>query len=108
MSSRTRRAPRRVARRALRVALYAALVVAGVWGARAGAQRRFRQWVQVEPNVPYDGRFTFARIRYEVKWRSGWEFDYPAMERNFMKMTDELTTLRPHFEGSNIHDLDDP
>ena len=96
--------------RRLRAALLAALALAAVWGATAGAQRRGggRQWIEIEPNVPYDGRFTFARIRYKVEWRSGWEFDYPAMERNFMKMTHELTTLRPHFEGSNIHDLDDP
>jgi hypothetical protein len=30
------------------------------------------------------------------------------MERNFMKITHELTTLRPHVEGSNIHTFDDP
>jgi hypothetical protein len=69
-----------------------------------GAQR----WMRFEPNVPYDGRFTFVRLRYQIRWRSGWEFDYPEMERNFMKLTDELTTLTPHVDGSNIHLLDDP
>ena len=49
-----------------------------------------------EPNVPYDGRFTFVRIRYTVYGRSGWEFDYPAMERNLMAVTRELTTLDAH------------
>jgi hypothetical protein len=63
---------------------------------------------QFEANVPYDGRFTFARIRYTVYGRGGWEFDYPAMERNLMAVTRELTTLRPHVDGSNIHTLDDP
>ena len=106
MPPRERRGGRR--HRAVRAALLLALAVAGAWGARAGAQRWRGERVQVEPNVPYDGRFTFVRLRYTVQWRSGWEFDYPAMERNFMKMTDELTTLRPHFEGSNIHTLDDP
>jgi hypothetical protein len=62
----------------------------------------------IEPNVPYDGRFTFARIRYTVYGRSGWEFDYPKMERNLMTMVRELTTLRPHISGSNVHTLDDP
>lgn len=66
--------------------------------------RRF----QLEPNVPYDGRFTFARIRYTVHGRSGWEFDYPEMERNLMSAVRELTTLRPHVRGSNVHTLDDP
>jgi len=73
--------------------------------ARAPAQWR-RQ--RIEPNVPYDGRFTFARIRYTVHGRSGWEFDYPAMERNLMAVTRELTTVRAHVEGSNVHALDDP
>jgi hypothetical protein len=69
-----------------------------------------QRWARavIEPNVPYDGRFTFARIRYTVHGRSGWEFDYPAMERNLMAATRELTTLRPHIEGSNIHTFDDP
>jgi hypothetical protein len=75
------------------------------------AQRRFRGRGfegGIEANVPYDGRFTFARIRYTVYGRSGWEFDYPAMERNLMKVMEEITALRPHVEGSNIHTFDDP
>lgn len=67
-------------------------------------QRGFR-W---EPNVPYDGKFTFARISYTVYRRSGWEFDYPAMERHLMTMLDEITELHPHRTGSNIHAFDDP
>jgi len=72
-----------------------------------GAQSRFGR-TYLEPNVPYDGRFTFARIRYTVYGRSGWEFDYPAMERNLMSMMREVTALRPHVTGSNIHTFDDP
>ncbi len=64
--------------------------------------------MEVEANVPYDGRFTFARIRYTVYRRSGWEFDYPAMERNLMTMLREVTSLEPHVSGSNIHTFDDP
>jgi uncharacterized protein DUF4159 len=67
------------------------------------------QWrMRFEPNVPYDGRFTFARIRYTVHRRSGWEYDYPTMERNLMAMTTAITSLRPHVDGSNIHTFDDP
>ena len=69
---------------------------------------RFQRGVRLEPNVPYDGRFTFARIRYTVYGRSGWEFDYPTMERHLMTMLREVTSLRPHVLGSNIHTLDDP
>jgi hypothetical protein len=70
-------------------------------------QRRFRGMV-VEPNLPYDGRFTFVRIRYTVYGRSGWELDYPAMERNLMTMMEDITALQPHVRGSNIHTFDDP
>jgi hypothetical protein len=72
------------------------------------AQRRGWRFAGFEPNVPYDGRFTFARIRYQERWRSGWEFDYPTMERNLMLMMEEITTVRPHVRGSNIHTLEDP
>jgi hypothetical protein len=75
----------------------------------AGAQRgRFGPQVAVEPNIQYDGRFTFARIRYTEFGRGGWQFDYPQMERNFLTMMRQLTTLQPHVEGSNVHTLDDP
>jgi hypothetical protein len=72
----------------------------------AAVAQRWR--VMVEPNVAYDGQFTFVRVRYTVHGRSGWEFDYPAMERNLMSMVNELTTVTPHVSGSNIHTLDDP
>lgn len=62
----------------------------------------------IEPNLPYDGRFTFARIRYTVYRRSGWEFDYPEMERNLMTVMREITSLAPHTRGSNIYSFDDP
>ena len=83
--------------------LVAAALLAG------GALHAHAQWrTRIDPNVPYDGRFTFARIRYTVHRRSGWEFDYPTMERNFMSMVQELTTLRPHVRESNVHAFDDP
>ena len=68
------------------------------------------QWrrFHIEPNVPYDGRFTFVRLRYQVHGRSGWEFDYPEMERHLMAAVRELTSMSPHVAGSNVHTLDDP
>ena len=72
------------------------------------AQRRFGSRFLLEPNIAYDGRFTFARIRYTVYGRSGWEYDYPAMERNLMVMLDDLTTAHPHVRFSNIFTFDDP
>src|SRR3954452_16529131 len=70
----------------------------------ANAQRRVFQ----EPNTPYDGRFTFVRLRYRLVTRPGWEYDYPAMERNFMTIAVDLSTLKAHTRESNILDMDDP
>jgi len=65
--------------------------------------------------LAYDGRFTFARLRYtqgvpENELGSGrfgrrgfgrgqgppWSHDYPRAERNFMKILDEITTIGPY------------
>ena len=89
-----------IAARRLALGLVAAV---GAAAPPLGAQR-----MRIEPNVRYDGRFTFARIRYTVYRRSGWEFDYPTMERNLMTMMRQVTALRPHVARSNVHALDDP
>ncbi len=86
------------------VAVLAAVLVA----ADEAAAQRGRRGMYIEPNIEYDGRFTFARIRYQVYGRSGWEFDYPDMERNLMTMVREITALKAHDRYSNVHDLDDP
>jgi hypothetical protein len=88
--------------------LVAALSLAGLATIGAAGDGWAQRWVRFEPNARYDGRFTFARIRYTVYRRSGWEFDYPTMERNLMLMMREVTALRPHVRESNIHTLDDP
>jgi hypothetical protein len=61
-------------------------------------------------NPPYDGRFTFTRIRYDGSFgRSGWwNHDYPAAERNLALILNELTSIAPNLEASNIFDLEDP
>ena len=63
----------------------------------------FRGWrgTAIEPNVPYDGRFTFVRLRYPEVRSAGWAYDYPAMERHFMKVVSEITTIGPVVDGSN-------
>ena len=74
-----------------------------------------------EGNVPYDGRFTFARIRFGVGLNTGnfggarrrgglppWAHDYPRAERNFMHILRETTLLRPYMDGGNIFKTDDP
>ncbi|MDA1082102.1 MAG: DUF4159 domain-containing protein [Gemmatimonadetes bacterium] len=88
-------------------AIVLAVAVLAAVSAIAGAQRGFRQRrAFIEPNPTYDGRFAFVRLRYQRY--NGWDFDYPAMERNLMFMVRELTTMRPHVRESNVLDMDDP
>ena len=84
--------------------LFVGALVLSAGAASAVAQRR----MVIEPNASYDSRFTFVRLRYAVHGRSGWEYDYPAMERNLMQMLRELTSISPHVDESNVHTLADP
>jgi hypothetical protein len=69
-------------------------------------------------NVPYDGRFTFARIKYRGFEHfgpegPGWSHDYPDGESNFTRILRDVTAVRPFVEqgpmvGSVIVALDDP
>jgi len=68
-------------------------------------------------NVPYDGRFTFARIRFDPMGGESdffgrrdlkWDHDFPRAERNFMRILRELSTVRPYMDGGNVFALDDP
>lgn len=87
---------------ARRLALGVLLLVTSA--AMAHSQRR----MYIEPNVPYDGKFTFVRLRYQEYGPPGWQYDYPAMERNLMTIVKDLTTMRLHQRGSNVHLMDDP
>jgi len=69
-------------------------------------------------NVPYDGRFVFARIKYRgyehfTNQGPGWAHDYPRAESHLMRIMREITSLRPFIEsdraiGGNVFALDDP
>lgn len=69
-------------------------------------------------NLPYDGRFTFVRIRFNPsQWGPGgymwgldlqWNHDYPRAESHFTRILEETTTIHVAVEGSNILALDDP
>ena len=69
-------------------------------------------------NVPYDGRFTFARIRYRgyehfTQEGPGWSHDYPRAEEHLMRIMQDISTMRPFIEsgdkiGGVILALDDP
>ncbi len=66
-------------------------------------------------NLPYDGRFSFARIRYgsasaNLFSRGGmmWAHDYPRAEVNFTKILAEVSTVGARLGSSSVLSLDDP
>ena len=96
-----------------------ALALAAALSAIVAAQRaRFWDEYAVEPrlhNVPYDGRFTFARIKYTTApggyWYQGmpsWSHGYPVSEDNLLRILNEVTLLRGRTDGFNVLALDDP
>ena len=65
------------------------------------------------PNIPYDGKYTFIRLRYGPPipyqtQRVAWSHDYPEGEVHFTKILNEISLLGPHMEQSNVMALDDP
>lgn len=104
----------------------AALVSLTVWAASALAQRFFFDDTGYEPrtnNVPYDGKFAFARIRYTSgpggyyyrgipAWSHGYVPDprrgSSRAENNLMKIMKEVTNLDTHVDESVVVALDDP
>ncbi len=77
--------------------------------------RRDRDEAPFTGNTPYDGRFTFARIKFEPLGEGGgwrrdlkWDHDFPRAERNLMKILKELSSLEPFMDGGNVFAADDP
>jgi hypothetical protein len=63
--------------------------------------------------TPYDGLFTFARLRHGVEVATNgreppWAHDYPRAERNFARILKEITLIAPNLEKSNVLTQDDP
>jgi hypothetical protein len=65
--------------------------------------------------VPYDGRFTFARLTYTTapggyyyRGLPAWAHGYPNAELNLMRILREVSTMRPHLEASNTIAITDP
>src|SRR5262249_13035548 len=88
--------------------------------AAAVAQRRFggfgfgRQ-IRELPNAPYDGQFTFVRVKYEPTpdgyWYGGipaWAHGYPIAEQNLMKIMNELSYLGARDQEVSTLTFDDP
>ncbi len=65
-------------------------------------------------NLPYDGRFTFTRLKYTTApggyWYQGlpsWAHGYPLSEDNLLRIMNEITYLGAHVDGFNVFSLDD-
>jgi uncharacterized protein DUF4159 len=92
--------------------LVALLCLIGV----AAAQRRFFYgWDETVRNIPYDGRFTFVRVRYTPaprgNWfdgRPSWVHGYPLAEQNLMRIMKEISLVDAHLDNINVLTLDDP
>src|SRR5262249_46019663 len=58
-------------------------------------------------NPGYDGRVTFARIKYKGAYECGregpgWAHDYPRTESHFMHILREISSIRPFVERGPI------
>ena len=93
-------------------ALVALALVAGATAVAAGQGRRYGSGQPVRPNPPYDGQFTFVRLRYGpptsiVSQRIPWSHDYPTGEHHFMEILNEVTYMHPKTEETSILGLDE-
>ncbi|MDB4875745.1 MAG: hypothetical protein JWM41_2191 [Gemmatimonadetes bacterium] len=66
-------------------------------------------------NIPYDGRFTFTRLRYTVgaggyyyRGLPAWAHGYPDAENNLLKIISSVSIFHPHLDGTNVLAIDDP
>lgn len=98
------------------MAMLAVVLVLALTGV-AVAQRRqlFYGWDETVKNVPYDGRFTFARVRYRPapggNWAGGrpsWVHGYPLAERNLLQIMQEVSLLDANLDAANVVTLDAP
>ncbi len=92
-----------------------ALLVCLATVATAQRGRFFYGWDETVQNIPYDGRFTFARVRYAPapggNWAGGrpsWVHGYPLAEQNLMRIMKEVSLLDAHQDDMNVVTLDDP
>jgi hypothetical protein len=66
-------------------------------------------------NIPYDGRFTFTRLKYTggpgsfyYRGLPSWAHGYSEAETNLLKIPADVSLFRPHLDGTNALAIDDP
>jgi len=98
-------------RRALAGAAAVVVIAVSAFAQFGGPRGPFRE----RPNIPYDGRFTFVRLKYTTApggyWYGGWPawgHGYPIAEQNLMNIMNEVSYLGPHVDDINALTLDDP
>jgi hypothetical protein len=109
----------RVTGRSVQRVAGALAVALAVCGSAALAQdfgrRSRRSEAPDNARVPYDGRWAFVRLRHTVgvgayggRGEPPWAHDYPTAERNFARILEDITLIKPHLDESNIFTMDDP
>jgi len=100
-----------VRRRVLTAGSLVLLTAAAALAQFGGPRGPFREY----PNIPYDGQFTFVRLKYTHgpggNWYGGWPawgHGYPLSEQNLMRIMQEVSFINPHVDEVNAITLDDP
>jgi len=77
--------------------------------------------VPIDPPPPADGRFTFARLKFQTgpggyyfgglpAWAHGYisRGEGRRAERNLVKILQAITNMNPHIDGTRVVDVSDP
>lgn len=111
-----------------RLAIISVLAVAATCSAALAygqfGQRRYSATpfdVPVDPAPPFDGRFTFARLKfttgpggYYFRGLPAWAHGYIGggqgrrAETNLAKILNSVTNMNPHVDGTRVVDVSDP
>ena len=87
----------------------------------SGAGRQRPVDVPIDPPPPFDGRFTFARLKfttaaggYYFRGLPAWAHGYVGggegrrSERNLAKILNSITNMNPHVDATRVVDVGDP
>lgn len=101
----------------VKVAARCSMIAMALASASVGhAQRNYYMSVDpVTPKIPYDGHFTFVRLKYTVapggyyyRGLPAWAHGYEHAEENLLKIGADISLLKPHQNTTDILAIDDP